>query len=568
MHSLSAALLRALRDAASRPGQLLLAAMLCLLGNQAGMSMAQAQLAGPAAIRCPNTPSSPTGPDFSNRDLSGMNFNRLDLRNANFSGATLKGTVFIGAKLAGANFSNARVLKSDNEELRPTDFTGADLHFACFADMSFAGRSYFTHADFSCADFSGTRLNSGLTIFGASPLKIDASVCKPAFRGAVMNCEFVADWPKLEFGIGQDGSGSDLSACGAKLAGIRLDGADLSGSNLAGAKLDGAGLKGANLTRANLAGASLDGANMNGATLSGAHLDNASLQCRKDGDCVDLRNAQLQGATLKGANLSGADLSGAVLTKDGLSPAANLSGAHLRNVNLSNAKLTGADFSSANFYSSFPNVCKGSQPGCARANGATLTDTIFSNAYLYGADFSNATIIGTDFSGAILIAANFSGAAIDQNGNGVPARFQRAHLEGSNLGAANIRSADLSNAYFDFRSGGNAAYLNLDGASHNRHACASPSCIPPAGADVCVLLSYGDTLVPENNPGLTCPNPDAPASGACGPARRDGSNPAWKSARPLTDPPLWYFSAATYSPAAAPTAVCNGKGPNAAIVGW
>jgi uncharacterized protein YjbI with pentapeptide repeats len=535
---------------------------------------AHAQAAAPG---CPARLSGAPGQNFSGQNLAGKNFSGQNLVNADFSGAILKGTVFIGADLGGANFSNARVLASEREDVRPTDFTGANLRSACFRQVSFAGRTYFSHADISCADFSQTRLADGLTVFGPGPLTIDASACKPAFRGTVMNCEFLADWPKLEFGIPAGGNtGSDLSACGARLANIRLDGADLSGSNLAGAMLDGASLKGVNLADANLAGASLDGANLNGAVLSGARLDNASLQCRGDTECVDLRNAQLQGARLLGANLSGADMSGALLTRDGNRPAAALSRAHLRNVNLSNAKLTGADFSSANFYSTAPKACKsstragaGGAAGCARAKGATMTDTIFSNAYLYGVDFSNATVAGTDFSDAVLVGADFSGAAIDQNGNGVRAQFKRAHLEGSNLGAAAIRSADLSDAYVDFRSSGNAVYLNLDGASHNRHACASSSCKPPAGADVCVLLSYGDTVVPENDASMICPNPGGNASsGGCGAARRDGGNPAWKSGKAPDNPATWYAYAATYAPAAAPATVCNGRGPNAAVINW
>jgi uncharacterized protein YjbI with pentapeptide repeats len=515
------------------------------------LSRAHAQ-AQPA---CPNLPQNPPGLDFSNRDLSGMNFSRRDLRMANFSGSTLKATVFIGANLAGANFSGARVLASAREDLRPTDFTGANLSNACFTNMSFTGRTYFTYADISCADFSHNNLSGGFAIFGPSPLKIDAgSSCRPAFRGTVMHCEFVDDWPKLDFGAGSGSAGADLSACGAQLAGLRFDGANLAGVNLAGARLDGASLAGADL--------------------SGATLDQASLQCGPQ-QCADLHNANLQGATLIAANLSGANLHQAVLSGVAGKPAANLSFAHLRNVNLSFAQLTGANFSGANFYGTYAGKCNTGAAGhngvtdhCASAYGATMTGTVFTNAYLYGVDFGAATITGANFDGAVLVAADFSAATIGTSSNNARTTFYGAWLQGTNLDrTASLRDADLGNAYLDFRPRGNQLYLSLPGRTYNRHACGAAGCTPARLADVCVWLSYPETTVPASNGSIVCPD-GFPAASGCGRAQADGGNPRWNSGQPMNSPQAWYALAASYAPAAAPASVCNGRGAGAAVVNW
>lgn len=538
-----------------------LALLICLLFH-AGTALqpmrsahAQAHGQGQGQAPCPNLPSAPAGPDFSKKDLSGMNFSGRNLRMADFSGSTLKGTVFIGADLTGANFSGASVQQSDREDLRPTDFTGANLSNACFAAMSFKGRTYFTHANVSCADFSQNSLSGGLAIFGPSPLKIDAaSTCKPAFRGTVMNCEFVADWPRLDFGAGNGSAGADLSACAKDLAGLRLDNARLDGVNLTGAMLDGASLA--------------------GASLKGARLDNASLQCSAQ-QCVDLHNANLQGASLVAANLSGANLHQAVLTGEAGKPAANLSFAHLRNANLSFAQLTGTNFTGASFYGTYAGNCNTRASGhngptvdCASAYGATITGTVFTNAYLYGVDFSSAAITGANFDGAVLVAADFNGATIGTSSNNVRTSFYGALLQGSNLDrAASLRDAELTNAYFDFRPTGNQIYLNLPGNIHNRHACGAGGCTPPSQSDVCVWLSYPETTVPGNNGGIVCPDGFAAGAG-CGRAQANGGNPRWNSSQQTSVPPAWYAHAASYAPAAAPASVCNGRGTAAAVVNW
>lgn len=557
--------------------------------------------AQPAPVSCPNLPSGLSGPDFSNQDLSNMNFSRRDLRGANFSGATLKGTVFIGANLEGANFSNARVQASDWEDLRPTDFTKANLNRACFSNMTFSGRAYFTYADISCADFSRTNLAAGLAIFGPSPLRIDDNSCKPSFRGAVMHCEFVADWPRLDLGSISDTIRTDLSACASQLGKLSMDKADLNravfgsavldgismaGANLAGADLRGASLgcsngrcvnlAGAVLDNARLSNATLDGANLAGASMVGTQLDRASLQCVNK-QCANLQQAILHGANLAKANLSGANLYGAVLSKGSMGVAATLAGAHLKNANLSFSMLTGVDFSGANFYGDYPGLCATTQPNhggttmqCASAYKAQMTDTNFSRAYLYGVDFSGAQIRGGLFDNAVLTAASFSAASIDANSDGVRTRFANARLEGTDLaGAALLEYADLSNAYLDFNAQGNLLYLNLAASLHNGFACPPQGCTPPTADDVCVQLAYLPTQAPLSGT-IICP--DGAAAGAdgepgCGPAKADGSNLRWKSRVTQSDPAAWYARAATFTPAATPASFCNGH-PERARPSW
>ena len=564
-----------------------------------GLAAGREQAPPPAS--CTNLPATASGPDFSNQDLSNMNFSRRDLRGANFSGATLKGTVFIGANLEGANFSNARVQASDREDLRPTDFTKANLSHACFSNMAFSGRAYFTYADLSCADFSSTNLAAGMAVFGPSPLKMDDSSCKTSFRGAVMHCEFVADWPRLDLGSISDSMRTDLSACGRQLASLRLDKADLNRAVFGNAVMDGVSLAGANLTGADLTGASLgcvkgqcanladavldnarlnnarlDGANLARASMIGTQLERASLQC-VDKQCADLQMARLHGANLARANLSGANLYSAVLSKGNANIAATLAGAHLKNVNLSFSTLTGVDASGANFYSDYPGRCATTEPNnagttrqCATAYKAEMTDTRFSAAYLYGVDFSGAQVRGSQFDSAILSGATFAAASIDANSNGSRTSFDHAHLEGTDLaGAALLEYADLSNAYLDFRPEGNAVYLNLAAPLHNSFACAPQGCDPPSASDVCVLLPYFPMPAPRSRT-IICPD-GAPAGAgggaACGPASTDGSNPRWKPRAAQNDPAAWYANAATYAPAAATASLCNGH-PEKARIRW
>ena len=330
----------------------------------------------------------------------------------------------------------------------------------------------------------------------------------------------------------------------------------------------------------------LDGTLFVGADLSGAVLDGASLQCGRPiggsaDRCVDLSNAKLQGASLNRANLSGASLYGAFLSNNvgsSISNAASLRQAHLKNVNLSAAQLSGVDFTLANFYGNNPTNpggCAttganyaGFTKGCASAHNANIAAATFANAYLYGVDFTAAAISGANFDQAVLSGANFAGADLGTFApSGSRTKLTRAHLEGTNLDQAAKLDADLTDAFVDFRTGGNLFYVLLNGTNHNRFACSNPpTCKPPTGQDVCVWVRYPQTTVPQASSSIICPDGGPAAPAGCG----DGSagNLRWKSSLIAGTPPdpgpppAWYSNAPTYGSATTdPKLLCRGVKP-------
>src|SRR5690606_13479302 len=90
----------------------------------------------------------------------------------------------------------------------PTDFSFARLDNARFIGTRFTGTTYLTYASLTCADFSSSVLNNGNAVFGDSSLKFDPDApCRAKFHGAQMNCEFLAQWDRLDL------TGADISAC-------------------------------------------------------------------------------------------------------------------------------------------------------------------------------------------------------------------------------------------------------------------------------------------------------------------------------------------------------------------
>jgi uncharacterized protein YjbI with pentapeptide repeats len=561
-----------------------------VLALAAALALTIAALSSPAALAqaqplaCPISPSSAAGKSFQGQTLSLANFSRMDLTNANFQGATLKGVAFIGANLTGANFSGATIVDSGNVA-QATDFSFANLERACFIGVKFNAPTYLTYATLTCADFSRTDISKGNAIFGDEPLRYTPPVgsapapppiepvksCRTAFRQTTMNCEFINDWRAFDL------SGALIGACGALLSNRDFSHAVLADTNLAGVVLDGTNFASADLSR--------------------AVLDGASLQCLNSGStgskqCVDMSHAKLQGARLDGANLTGASLYSAFLSdniNDNISNAASLQKAHLKNVNLSQAQLSGVDFTFANFYGSTPangaSRCAttelndaGFTVGCASAHGATVSGTTFESAYLYGVDFTTAAILGANFHQAVLIGANFAAAKIDSF-SGARTKFAGAHLQGTNLDQVDgTLNADLTDAFIDFRAGGNIISILLNGINHNSFACSNPStCKPARGQDVCVSVRYSKTTtLPLRNTNIVCPDgiPDgAPGNNAsCGDP--DRSNLRWKSSLRIDvpanpgPPPAWYANDATYTPKTSDDAVICGGTKNARLPNW
>ena len=496
--------------------------------------------------------------------LTTPNFSHADLTNAQFAGATIVGANFIHANLTGADFTGATFRSVAGNPTQTPDFTFANLTNAKFIGARFEAPTYFTYATLTCADFSSTVLTSGNAVFGDDPLIYDATAnCRIKFESTTMNCEFVDQWRAFDL------TSAIIGACLDELAGRNFAGAQMSGVSFASAILDGATFTGAKLTQ--------------------AVFDNASLQCAASGKCVDLSNAQLQGAVLNNANLSGASLYGAFLSNDvngRITQAASLRQAHLKNVNLAFAQLSGVDFGFANFYGSIPanpagcatsgSNNTGFTQACASAFHATMTGTKLGSAYLYGVDFRNASIIGADFTQAVAAGANFSGATISTDPNtGAVTSFNRAYLQGSNLDQATLSQADLTDAFIDFRSGGNLVSIDLDGTDHNQFACSTPStCAPPTGQDVCVYVRFPQTTAPIGNTTITCPDSLPAGTSGCGVADPAGSNGRWNSRLAIGTPPDpgpppgWYTDDSTYTPKAPVASVCNGRGQQARVLNW
>jgi uncharacterized protein YjbI with pentapeptide repeats len=507
----------------------------------------------------------PPRKDFHGQTLKRANFSHRDLTNADFSGATLVAPFFDFANLTNANFRGAVIVNDSSNPALVADFSFANVEGACFLAVQFQGPTYFTNARLTCANFSETDLTAGNAIFGESPLTFDRARtnCRLAFRSSIMDCEFVADWRFLDL------SGADVNACLTQLAGRDLSNAKLPSVNLSGANLDNVKFVKADLSQAILDGASLRNADLSYASLLGA----------------DLNLANLTGATLYHAFLSNE-------TPSGITNAAQVRQAHLKNVNLSFAQISGVDLTYSNFYGHDPagtGICKtaasrdkcrdspsknyeGFSCDCASAHGAIMTQTKFSRGYLYGVDFTAAVGQGLDFREAVLTGANFSGASIATDPvSGAVSTFFRAFLQGTNLEGAQLKDRpNLSDAFVDFTPHGNNIYIFLDGANHNQFNC--PDCTPPTGSNVCVLVNYHEpTKVPSGTP-LTCPNGFI---GNCGAADPSGTNKNWESKisdignPPTGVPPAWYEHNATYTNAPAnPNVICNGQGPDKAIVFW
>ena len=527
----------------------------------------------PAQVQVSGQPSCPPsrvagGHDYQGLLLTLCSFNGLDLRNANFTGAQLTGVVFVRTNLAGADFSNATFVDSGSATF-PTDFSFADLTDAKFVGAKFAGATYLTYATLVCADFSSVNLNAGRAIFGDQALNIDTPRdCRTRFRNATMNCEFVAQWGKLDL------SGADVSACASSLqANVNKTGHDFSGgifSNVVFDKLDLTGSKwnGAVLDHASFQGATLDNATgLNGAgplalsKLSAAKFNNASVQN------VDLSYAALYGAQFTNANLSNSSFAGSFLQANTsvtppIETAAVFDGAHLRNVTFANAQLQSVKFRFASLYGTyggaaptFPCQATNSNRSCATASGANLTATDFSNAYLYGVDFGGKTTInGTNFGSAILAGANFASAQFQVNGGAAP-DFTKALLQGAAFDKdANLVNTVLLNAFVDFGKASNPNSFNilylLLTTDYTGFRGWTGSSRP------CVQLTYGSFTAVPPNALMTCPSSH---STVCGAGNTTASLANWKSAIAMASNsvPGWYPFDATYDAAAATSAICN-----------
>jgi len=519
------------------------------------------------------------GANFTEAHLDGSYFPFTDFSSATLNGATFNGgqfilTVLAGATVNGATFAGSNIGDADYtlDQLRVANLYQAIFDKQTFAFMDLSGIN-FSGASFQGAVFENITCGGPTNFTGAN---LTSATFQQDPSQNLSGCNFNgAALQKATFKTGIASLGMKLGSStfnGAQMQGAQMVGTDVTGTDLTGANMTGANLQGAILTKPlSLQNAILDGAlGLAGGDLSGAPLSTVSLRgtnlsqtklltttltsAHLEG--ADLSYAQLQGATLDRANLTGANLYHAFLSNDTegkVDSAATAQQAHLKNVNLSYATLSGVDFTYANFYGTNPagqNACttekdnyQGFTKGCATAHGATMSDTNFSDAYLFGVDFTDAEMRGVNFSRAILIGANLDATLESNTFSGAHTSLLRSFLQGANLGPATLNNpVGMSGAFVDFSSTGNIVNVYLSGTNHNQFACAG--CTPPTGTDVCVQTYYlQPSTVPDNSANLTpCPNG---TTGPCGSADPSGNNTLWRSSllkSPTPAVPLFWYS--------------------------
>jgi uncharacterized protein YjbI with pentapeptide repeats len=356
-----------------------------------------------------------TGGDLSAPIFSLWTFNHTNLTGANldrafFLDSTMDGAIVDGTKFDGASFPGTRI--SALQFKVPPTFSGISIGnggiestlCTTFQDTNLWGAT-FTLRQPNEAECSTTPLFPGSRV----PTSwITALASKSVDLG---DAQFVSDGGNALAGADLHGIDLDKSSFvgtpadlektnfnGASLAGTSFRLADLEGATFANATAPGAVFADADLEGASFAGpkTSLTGANFVRADLDGASFQSADLSRAAFDDAMamgaDFNSVVAVGTVFSGAHiygdgqafdgardLSGADFSDAVLAGD----LAGTNRFDLTDVKLKEAKFDDAQCVACNF------------------TGSTLTDVVFSRAYLPGAVFSGAQ----DFSGVDMTSA-------------------------------------------------------------------------------------------------------------------------------------------------------------------
>jgi uncharacterized protein YjbI with pentapeptide repeats len=258
---------------------------------------------------------------------------------------------------------------------------------------------------------------------------------------------------------GADLSNQDLSERDFKEA--DFSGANLSGANISGSDFSAADLSQANLSEVNAQGAIFDNAIMTGIDASGADFTEASAieaLCQQAKFIkTDFTLANLSGADFTDSVLAGA-LFCATMMEESLFELADLSQCQFLQV-----KATGANFNQANLRESFAeksNLCEAnfSQARLSLANFeySDLSEAILESIDAQGirlfectlsrtragesSDFTGAEFIGGSGEGIIFVAANLSDAMFEN------IVLQGADFTEANLSQASFRHCDMKNA--------------------------------------------------------------------------------------------------------------------------
>jgi uncharacterized protein YjbI with pentapeptide repeats len=433
------------------------------------------------------------GKSLQNADLRYAKLIKTDLTGADLTDADLRGADLSGAILPGAVLTNA---KFDQAILRGANLSGQSITDAQFGN-----------ADLSCAILAG--LPDTPNDLRQFTIKYDPS-CRIDLTNSLLRVDQLplnGSWRAVNLTNVQVFNAAGQPGLGGIILSSKAKPLNLSGAEMAGFRFDG-------VTADYLIAGT---ANLNGATFRGAKLTRA-----------DFRLARLHGADFTNANLAGAHLGGAGLTiTDGVPSAAVFDQAFLRNVNFSSTDLTGVSFKRASFFGSQRSElagCTGTNGfmnNCALATKATMNNTQFADAFLYGVDFTSATLQGADFSGAILIAANFGSATLDPDPlAGTRSDFSGSYLQGATVNSKASNKTTFQNAFVDFNPAGNAFNMFLDGDHTAFPGWATQS------QPVCLSLVYGHESSIGDNQSITCPSG---AGGPCGSPSNSSPSSSWAS---------------------------------------
>jgi len=410
------------------------------------------------------------------------------LSHSTFKGATARILYFQGTSLDAVSFEGAQIF---NAQFDPSttysnvDFTNASLTYAYFKDCVLDGLS-FDHTDLTGATFTGASLKG--TSFNGATLT-NALFDQTNLEGTLLTN---TDVTTIDFtGATFSTDPANPTSFAGSVIGLNLKNdwkyLDLSNASLASE------FKGT-VTNLDAQFANLSGMKLSGVTFKAKDPENAP---------TNFANTTLAGTNFSGADLTSANFTSANCEPDpanGFPTSAVFTGANLNDVQFDEALLSGVDFSFALLWG-----------GSASLDGATITDTVFANAFLVAADFSgikDSQCGGVVFTGACLANAIFKNTTLEEGALGTPVLFDGAFLGGADFTGAAFDAVSLDRAVladtsgtitpvFKTKSGGNEPGFPIDYTA----TLLTPS--QTTSGTICVNDSTG----PCSGPGLAPPSP-------------------------------------------------------------
>jgi uncharacterized protein YjbI with pentapeptide repeats len=425
------------------------------------------------------------GSDYSHVDLSGADLSNCDLSNSVFVETNLTDVVLEHADLANADLTAAVIGMDAPLRWDWVNLTNAKLGSQWYVLMGSLRGANLTGANFSgiggiILDLTAATDGTPTNFTGTNFSGIDFQFAK-----FDPNPQFSQDAHQLTDFSGAKLSISQLPTTTAsnQQQVPNWTNLRLAGTQISGLPVDANGI----LQLAYLVANAVD---MSGWQLPGANLQHALLN-----------NAVLAGTGLSQANLNFAQLDSAWLEALGDFEPATLSGASMLDTVLSNAHLSGVVMSGVYLYGQ----------GATLA-GATMTLVKLSGAYLANLDFSSVKdLSGANFAQACLVNATFGQVKlIPYQGPGVetnPSLYQ-ACLQGTDFSQSELYGADMTAAAIATASGSIPVTILVNGKPWSQKLTFNqPTQLPPNVTDattVCPNGAFGpcgsNTLANLNSP--------------------------------------------------------------------